>query len=228
MPPCFAIGQIPNSSPFESPARAISGSIVAALCGGPAGRLSERAAKGGRILNENKRPDLAPVEQGVCVHEQIARPVAPRLNAVTRHITSTQQAMTRTQTLRGHGRQQCYGTTKTRAGTHGNRIALGRRGILAGGAAALAGIASRAPRGTRGAAGQADAGLAHQHRGALARSAAARRHRQPRQLPDGDARRPDQEFPRRALRPSGARRTLRVRRGREECNVLAAPGHQVP
>ena len=69
--------------------------------------------QGWPILNENKRPDLAPVEQGVRVHEQIARSVAPRLNAVIRHIIPTQQAMTQTQTLRGHGRQQCYGTTKT-------------------------------------------------------------------------------------------------------------------
>ena len=38
----------------------------------------------------------------------------------------------------------------------------------------------------------------------------------------------DQELPRRALRPSGARRTLRVRRGREERHVQAARGHQVP
>ena len=102
----FAFAQIPDlpaqfraSSPFESPVRAISGSILAALCGGPVGRLSERAAKGGRILNENKRPDLAPVEQGECVHERIARPVAPRLNAIMAH-HSKQQAMTQTQTLR--------------------------------------------------------------------------------------------------------------------------------
>ena len=75
------------------------------------GRHSERAAAGGRILNENARPDLAPVEQGECVHERIARPVAPRLNAID---SPKQQAMTQTQTLRGgHGRQQCYGTTKT-------------------------------------------------------------------------------------------------------------------
>ena len=41
------------------------------------------------------------------------------------------------------------------------------------GAAALAGIASRAPAAPVGAEGQDDAGLAHQYRGALARPAAA-------------------------------------------------------
>ena len=48
------------------------------------------------------------------MHERIVWPVAGRPNTVTRHITSTLQAMTQTQTLRNHGRQQCYGTLKTR------------------------------------------------------------------------------------------------------------------
>ena len=99
---------------------------------------------------------------------------------------------------------------------------LGRRSVLAGGAAALAAIASpmRAARAAvRRAGGQDGPRLAHQHRRALARSAAARRHREPGQFPDGAARWPDQELPRpsatiisRSPRSTSSPRTPRARR----------------
>jgi len=85
----LAIRQIPRRTPrfqpaaFESRARAICGSIAAALW--------RRAAKGGRILNDNKRPDIVPAGQGVCLDDQSARPRTPRLNAAARHTAATSQ-----------------------------------------------------------------------------------------------------------------------------------------
>jgi peptide/nickel transport system substrate-binding protein len=72
----------------------------------------------------------------VCVHDQVARP-RPRLNTVARHRINA-ASIDAGKDLRGHGRQQMQGNDG-----NSNRFALNRRGVLAGGAAALAASASR-------------------------------------------------------------------------------------
>ena len=132
---------------------------------------SGRAATGGLILNDNKRPGSVSAGQEPSSICHLHPPADASRQRLPREATMQQADKNSDRSA------MPFGAPKPTQRTRGRHRGAGRDRVPVG----------RCARGGRCAAGQADAGLAHQHRTALARSAASRRHRDPRQFPDGAA-----------------------------------------